>query len=304
MKRLVFIVGLQKSGTNLLVKLLEQSGRATRLSHGMEGGPWGHAPAFSPTEFPAGTIYQRHNGEMGHEIDADEVNPEIAEFVWESLNRHIAEFQPLPLHIGFSKTPYNTVRIPWVRALFPDCFIVGVIRRAVPNSFSLLKRYQPNSRTSPPQPEEGWWGVKPRGWRQMICEDKVMQIAQQWNAVNAKMWRNWACLNMLVWYHDLCTQPGENVQRILETAMDEAVPLKVDYPPLRCCDHEAIETGSRLLPKFWYWKDSSNLALPASERIELGPLSKEQTQKIEAICSETEREILKHTRSHSPIQTG
>ena len=62
------------------------------------------------------------------------------------------------------KNPYNTVRVPWLRALLPDAVIAGVVRRPLPNVFSLFKKHVENPHVHR-GPEEGWWGVKPAGWR-------------------------------------------------------------------------------------------------------------------------------------------
>jgi hypothetical protein len=65
-----------------------------------------------------------------------------------------------------NKNPYNAVRVPWLKCLFPESFIVAMVRQPVANVFSLTKRFVPQQRGLPP--EEGWWGVKPAGWRAMV----------------------------------------------------------------------------------------------------------------------------------------
>jgi hypothetical protein len=144
-RRLIHVVGLQKSGTSLLVRLLENSGHARFLDGKgkTEGGiDWGHRPSFSPAAWPAGTIYQRSNGENGHEIGAEDATRDICEAVRTSTAEKL---NSVPTQFGVSKIPYDMVRLPWVRAVLPDLFIVGIVRRPVPNVYSLWKRFQPNS---------------------------------------------------------------------------------------------------------------------------------------------------------------
>ena len=84
LKRIIHVAGLQKSGTSLLVRLLENTGMAEFLGGRgkTEGGiDWGNRPSFAPTAFPAGVIYQRNSGAEGHEIGAGDATPDAVEYV-------------------------------------------------------------------------------------------------------------------------------------------------------------------------------------------------------------------------------
>ena len=96
------------------------------------------------------------------------------------------------------------MRIPWVRAILPEITIVAIVRNPLANVFSLLKRHID---TEGRGPEEGWWGVKPRNWRDMITSDPVEQIARQWTAVNEKLWADRESVDMVVTYEELCADP-------------------------------------------------------------------------------------------------
>ena len=77
--RLILIAGLQKSGTSLLLRLLvEHTSMAENPFDGIEGHAfWGNVPSHAPREFPAGTIYARHNGDAGHEISASDAEERV-----------------------------------------------------------------------------------------------------------------------------------------------------------------------------------------------------------------------------------
>ena len=202
MKRIIHVAGLQKSGTSLLVRLLENTGMAEFLGGRgrTEGGiDWGNRPSFTPTAFPAGVVYQRNSGDEGHEIGAVDATPDTVEYVRRDVETSL---DSLPTGLGISKCPYSTVRLPWIKAILPGMFVVAVVRKPFSNTFSLLKRFRhvDGSRG----PEDGWWGVKPCGWREMVSSDKITQIANQWNAVNSKLWQDRRLADRFVRYDILC----------------------------------------------------------------------------------------------------
>ena len=142
---------------------------------------WGDDPPFAPEAFPAGSFYQRDGGLRGHELGAAEATPEVVEH----LRTYLAD-AARPGKALVLKNPYNTVRAPWLRAALPEARIVAVVRRPLPNVFSLAKKHAENPHVHR-GPEEGWWGVKPAGWRDLVADDKVVQSARQWDRVNARL---------------------------------------------------------------------------------------------------------------------
>ena len=284
MKRYVLIVGLQKSGTNLLVALLEKSGLAKRVGSGMEGGPIGQQPAFAPDTGLGGEAYQLHGGSRGHAMGLRDASPAIIERVRRTLEEQVAADRSDRDQIGFSKSPYNAVRLPFLRVSLPDAFIVAVVRRAVPNCYSLWKRYQPNSGTS--GPVEGWWGVKPIGWRHLLSEDKLEQSARQWDVVNSTMLGDRP--DLVVWYHNLCARPAETVRAIYRAATGDAVALSKALAPLRCCDDEATESGSDVRPKYQTWKDTGDLQIDKPDNPPLPPLTSAQQSQVSDLTQATE----------------
>ena len=282
MRRIIHILGIQKSGTSLLTRLLENTGAAQFLDGKgkTEGGiPWGQKPSFSPTAFPAGTIYQRLGESHGHVIGAEDATEDVVAHIRDAV---AAKLQSLPTSIGISKCPYSTVRIPWIRAIIPELYIVAIVRRPVANVFSLLKRHLDHSSRGP---EEGWWGVKPLGWRDMVSSDLVDQIARQWSAVNLKLWKDRGLVDAFVTYDHLCSRPAHVIRAILAGVGQEGIPLE-DVPTLRSCDGE-FRSGSGLRPKRTYWAETNQLELPDNEPIEIPPLAAEKVTAVEKICADT-----------------
>lgn len=288
LKRIIHVAGLQKSGTSLLVRLLENTGMAEFLGGRgkTEGGiDWGNRPSFAPTAFPAGVVYQRNSGAGGHEIGAGDATPDAVEYVRRDAE---ARLDSLPTQLGISKCPYSTVRLPWIRAILPGMFVVAVVRKPVSNTFSLLKRFRhvDGSRG----PEEGWWGVKPRGWREMVSSDKITQIANQWNAVNSKLWQDRRLVDLFVRYDVLCRYPRETLEGLLGGALEERVTLEREFPVLRDFDDEYLR-GSGLEPKRRKWIDSNELVLSRDDDPEIGPLSTNEIDTVRQICESTSRTL-------------
>lgn len=278
MSRFLLIVGLQKSGTTLLSRLLQQHGFESPF-RGEGNDFWGNEPPFSPAGEPVGRFYQRSGGADGHAIDADGADATTAKLMAERLAAVQTGDAPI-----LNKNPYNSVRVGWLRALFPDAVIVAIVRRPVANVYSLAKKYVPHTQRGKP-PEEGWWGVKPRGWRDLLDDDKAVQCARQWATVNRCLLEERAALDRLLSYHELCASPGPVVADLWERATGRAIePPAID--PFRCFDDE-VERGSRLRSKNRYYRESGTLATPDDEPAEFPPFDDATVERIRSIAAPT-----------------
>ena len=280
--QLIFIVGMQKSGTNLMKRLLLHSGIVESPGKGEFQDLWGNRPYFSPTAFPAGTIYQKYHGLQGHQINVDEATMAVQEVLQERLAAAISGKKAAILN----KSPYNSVRLPWLRALFPNSFIVAMVRQPLSNLFSLLKKFIPHDRRRT-APEDGWWGVKPARWQEMVSEKKVIQCAYQWEAVNQKLWHDRAYIDMVVSYQQLCEQAQKLVELILSRALKRPILLPAAFPVLKCFNEE-YQHGAALRSKNSYYRPTGNrFDIPSKENIELLPLTEQEVVKIREICDPT-----------------
>lgn len=276
--RLILIVGLQKSGTTLLGRLLQQTGLVDKPFKGEGDDFWGNVPQFAPTAFPAGERYQLYQGQRGHELGLEDATPDIKAAMAERLRSLDTQHS-----IIFNKSPYNTVRLPWVRELFPDSIIVAMIRQPVANVFSLSKKFIPHDKSGLP-PEEGWWGIRPANWQSMVISDKTLQCAYQWKSVNAKLAKDRKLTNLVIGYHHLCSNPTYWLEQILSLANQTDTRLNAPIEPLQCLDMEYMQ-GSRLQSKNRYWQQNKSLQIPSEEPIELQPLSEDEIKKVDDICA-------------------
>lgn len=278
--RLIMIVGLQKSGTTVLGRLLLQTGLVDKPFKGEGDDFWGNVPQFSPTAFPAGTCYQAYQGKRGHELGGEDATPDIKS----AMRQRFLDLET-QCSVIFNKSPYNTVRLPWIRQIFPDSIIVATIRNPVANTFSLFKKFIPHD-NSGLSPEDGWWGVRPSGWQDLVVPDKLTQCAYQWKAVNSKLAMDRQYVDLVIGYHHLCSNPNYWIEAILSLAAGQATSLRSPLQPLQCFDNE-YEIGSRLQSKNRYWKQVKSLTIPDGEPIEIKSLSTEETQTIKGICAST-----------------
>jgi hypothetical protein len=232
---LVMVVGLQKSGTSLLMRLLIRSGLyANPLSwEGREY--WGDDPPFTPAAYPSGTLYQRYGGERGHELGADDATDDVVRHLREGLPKLDGDVPGIVL-----KNPYNTVRLPWVRAIFPRLHVVAIVRHPVPNVYSLHKKYVPHELTTW-VPDDGWWGLKPAGWRELVRDDKVVQSALQWQRTHETLVRDLSLVDTVVPYQELCREPARVVEGIAKATLGEAPEL--EFEPIEAQDSEPLTGG-------------------------------------------------------------
>lgn len=276
----VLVVGLQKSGTSLLLRLLSGT-PAFRNPVKFEGKElWGDDPPFAPEAFPAGAFYQREGGDRGHELGAAEATEEVVSHLRDGLSGYTKPGKVLVL-----KNPYNAVRVPWLRAALPSAYIVAVVRRPLPNVFSLVKKHAENPHVHR-GPEEGWWGIKPAGWRELVSDDKIEQCARQWDRVNAKLAADAPELDLLVHYHHLCDRPDAVVETIAKATVGETP--QMDFPDLSPLDDEYV-TGGPLESANRVYKRTGELDLAGAERAtdRLEPFSEEQRATVESVCRET-----------------
>jgi hypothetical protein len=183
------------------------------------------------------------------------------------------------------KNPYNTVRAPWLRAALPDARIVAVVRRPLPNVFSLAKKHAENPHVHR-APEGGWWGVKPAGWRELLDDDRVLQSARQWDRVNRKLLDDQGLVDRIVTYQDLCADPERIVGEIAAGAVGR-VP-DVEFPALSAQDDEYV-TGGPLESANKVFKRTGHLDLEGAERAEerLEAFTEAQREMVLEVCGET-----------------
>ncbi len=273
----LFIVGLQKSGTTLLNRLLSDQPYTIDPFKPEGRYFWGDNPPFSPSLPPCGRMYQAHNGKNGHYLsEADFVSAD------QDLLIHKIDQVKDGYKVLINKNPYNSVRIKWLKSIFPESRIIAIIRNPVSNIFSLKKKFIPHKHMGLP-PEKGWWGVKPKNWESLVSDDLIEQLCNQWLHVNKVLLENAVLLNGLIDYRDLCINTLNTIQKILAPYKIRA--SKKSYQ----ISHQDSEFkyGSRLLSKNKEYSSQGFQINLADEAIEIPAFTEAQVKKINNLCGAT-----------------
>ena len=240
---------------------------------------WGNVPSHAPRDFPAGTIYASHHGDLGHEISAAAADGRVRQV----LEARLAAME-IKTSVIVNKNPYHTVRLPWLKAVFPDSFIVCTVRRAVPNIYSLLKKHRRQDELDRPWREDRWYGVKPRNWRDMLDTDANVQCTNQWCGVMAKLWEDRSHVDLFVEYHELCRNPGGVLDRIA-AAMGIQSSTSTDVLPKLACYDDEFQIGAPLRSK----NELPQLDPISPDALEVGPFSASEIAYINSRCGDLER---------------
>lgn len=285
----IHCVGIQKSGTTLLDSLIKKTGLVCTPFPSEGEHFWGQVPWHTPTAYPAGALYQHYKGIKGHVLDRHDALPQIRK----DLNNVFDTKIKTDLEFIYNKHPTNTVRIPWVKELFPESVIISTLRNPIANVFSIYKRFQKGNDFS----ENGWWGTKPANWQDIICEDKLVQSARLWDSVNKKLIEDISDVSLIVPYHELCKEPKLWIENILHKASGNKYDLsEVEFPEIKCFDKE-YSTGSRLESKNNYIYRYGQIDIPEDTKVEIEKLTEEQEGIIMDICDDTYQKLLSLSKS-------
>lgn len=153
--------------------------------------------------------------------------------------------QPTAVRL-LEKTPKNALRIPFLRALFPDARFLFLYRDPAENISSILEGWQSQRfiayRALPGWSRGAWSFLLTPGWEMLVDRPLVEIAAQQWRVANETILADLAALPRADWhwvrYTDLVREPRPTIQRIAQFAAlpwDDQVEQRVAQalPPSR-----------------------------------------------------------------------
>ena len=216
----IFLVGSPRSGTTLAVNLFATHPDVANWSEA------GHL--WDPIDY--------RNDEADHHFTAERATPaQIAR-----LQRWCEWYRQSHGKTRFvNKHPRNSVRIDYLRRVFPDARFIHVIRDGRAVVSSMVTQIRSRARRQK-QPMGGF--CRPPGWRALLRDDLVEQTALQWQAIVRHVRGCRATLGAdyrEVRYEELCAQPREVSRALFEfsgLAAGEAQLAGVPERPLERSD--------------------------------------------------------------------
>lgn len=136
----------------------------------------------------------------------------------------IAE-QPAQVRL-LEKTPKNALRIPFLRALFPDARLLFLYRDPAENISSILEGWQSRRfiayRSLPGWPHGAWSFLLTPGWETLRERPSVEIAAEQWRVANETILADLERLPRGDWrlvnYDDLVSTPKQIIRELAEFA--------------------------------------------------------------------------------------
>jgi hypothetical protein len=232
--RPVFIVSAPRAGSTLLFETLSHFPDVWtigRESHDLE--------ADIPALHPATRQY------ASNRLTAADATPAICQAVRHWFGQRLqnragqsyaavpAEQRPAAVRF-LEKTPKNALRIPFLKAVFPEARFLFLYREPRQNISSLLEGWRSRRfvayREMPGWPYQEWSFLLIPGWEKLIDRPLVEIAAQQWRVANEYIQADVQALPrgdwLLVTYEDITRQPAETMQKISQFASlrwDESV---------------------------------------------------------------------------------
>jgi hypothetical protein len=128
-----------------------------------------------------------------------------------------------PANVRFlEKTPKNSLRIPFLRAIFPQARFVFIYRDPRANIGSLIDGWQSPRFTSYVVQGRPWKFLLPPGWHELVGKPVAEIAAAQWKAANTAILEDLAQIPREHWrslrYEDLVVNPGVEIRRVCRFA--------------------------------------------------------------------------------------
>jgi len=197
-------------------------------------------------------LHPAAHGYASNCLTAADLTPPIAELLCDRLARQLrdrsgrlwmelaAEERPDAPRL-LEKTPKNALRIPFLRALFPDARFLFLHRAPAENIASILDGWHSRRFVAyhalPGWPRGAWSFLLTPGWEQWAGRPLVEVAAQQWRVANETILAELATCPCAQWlavsYAELVTAPRQSVQRIADFAgltWDETVEQALAAP--------------------------------------------------------------------------
>ncbi len=219
--RPIFIVAAPRSGSSLLFELLARSPSV-----------WTVGGESHPIFEGIAKLQPKHRHYDSNCLAADDADPDTAATLVQNFRHQLRDRlgTMLPAHAKgirlLEKTPKNALRIPFLRAIFPDALFVYLYRDPRENIGSILEAWQSGKfvmyRDLPGWKGLPWSMLLIPEWRQLNGKPLIEVAAAQWESAHRHILNDLEPLPRDRWcgvsYGDLLADPQRELQRICEFA--------------------------------------------------------------------------------------
>lgn len=213
----IFIVGIGRSGTTLLGRLL-----SAHSDVGLLNEPKAIWHVVAPNEDVSGH-YASSGRFLFSAVDVTDETRERAQILFGAFARYSRSNRVV------DKYPEMAFRIEFLKSIFPDCKVIAIVRRPEDVVRSIVK-FSDTMGTG----EGGWWGVKETKW-QLMCEELLKSHANlgvrslalpqaspeqrataEWIVSMEALLRADSQVELIVRYEDLLATPAPTIRHLLD----------------------------------------------------------------------------------------
>jgi len=172
----IFIVGAPRSGTNIFYRTFANHPDLAWISNITKKVPFSLLMTriimlfrndHRPTE--ANNIWQKFTGDDDESLDRDDVTADARKYLRKVLQNNLQLFNK-PRFVN--KCPGNSVRIEFLKEIFPDAIFIHIIRDGRAAAYSIMRSRLEHSGS--------YWSVKPPGWQALLKLPLIDACALQW----------------------------------------------------------------------------------------------------------------------------
>ena len=172
----IFIIGAPRSGTNIFYRTFAKHPDLAWISNITKKVPSSLLMTrvimlfrndHRPTE--ANNIWQKFTGDDDEFLNRDDVTAAARKYLSKVLQNNLQLFNK-PRFVN--KCPGNSVRIEFLKEIFPDAIFIHIIRDGRAAAYSIMRSRLEHSGS--------YWSVKPPGWQALLKLPLIDACALQW----------------------------------------------------------------------------------------------------------------------------
>ena len=212
--RPIFIVGAPRSGTNIFFRTFAKHPDLAWISNITKKAPsslWLTRTIMlfrndhRPTE--ANNVWQKFAGRDNESLGRDDVTTAARKYLHKVLQNTLHIFNKTRF---VNKCPGNSVRIDFLKEIFPDAIFIHILRDGRAAAYSIMRSRLEHS--------GAYWSVKPPGWQHLLKLPLVDASALQWKMTVEAILQSAAKLPreqyLVVRYEDFVARPAQTFKQV------------------------------------------------------------------------------------------